>query len=84
MEEIQVVVLNSLVSSSIILLMGKWGVTEKMQQEAPDLISKMFSCPFCLGFWISLFLSVVFVIFTNELLYIATPVAAAPLIRKLL
>lgn len=74
-----------LVSAFIILLMGKWGIRDYVIMHAPRLWSLLFSCDFCLAFWVSTLISVIFALMmAAPLIALLFPVMATPLIRMLL
>jgi len=80
----------ALIATFLLLLMGKWGTIEWVQVHGSKLFSDMFSCQFCLSFWISIlitFLLLIFITFTNGNIspfYVFIPICATTLIRKLL
>lgn len=83
-------VIISLASAFIILFIGKIGLRDYVISHSPvKLISQLFSCDFCLSFWVSLFISIGYCYFNTEvyfsLLHIAAiPVLAAPITRMLI
>ena len=48
------------------------------------LIAKMLDCDFCLGFWLSVIISIVMVLITLDPSYFYVPVFATPIIRFLI
>tara|TARA_R110000782_G_scaffold99741_1_gene185631 strand:+ start:270 stop:521 length:252 start_codon:yes stop_codon:yes gene_type:complete len=75
----------SLWSAFIILFIQKIGLRDYAQTFAPKVLSNLFSCDFCLAFWLSVLISFIFYIFGvigSEAFYL--PFMAAPLIRILL
>ena len=79
------ILIISLLSSFIILLLGKLGIREWVQVHGLKIFSDMFSCDFCLSFWISLGISVIIFIFgDSNLLVFFYSILSTPLIRKLL
>ena len=69
---VQLGVPNALLSAFLLLLAHKIGVVERVQIYAPKIISTLFSCAFCLSFWVNL--TVGFIVLTPDtaLLVIAT------------
>lgn len=77
-------VIIALISAFILILLGKWGVREWIQIHGNKFFSKMADCSFCMGFWISVILSVFFAIITQEVTYLLIPVIASPITRYIL
>lgn len=73
----------ALTAAFIILLIGKLGIRDNVIITAPRLISQLFSCDFCLGFWISLILAIILAIIFNNIDILFTPILSAPIIRIL-
>lgn len=71
-----------LFSAFMILLITKLGIREKIQVFGPKLISKAFSCDFCLAFWTNLILSVIFYIFVYASAKLIICVALATVITR--
>lgn len=67
-----------------ILLAERLGIRDKIVAEAPKLISQLFECDFCLGFWTSLILAIILAIIFNEMSIIFIPIASTPITRILL
>jgi len=55
----------SALSAFILTLLTKWGVVEYVQIHGNKFFSKMFSCNFCLSWWINVLLTAVLVALTN-------------------
>jgi len=49
-----------------------------------DILTKMLECDFCLGFWLSVLISVVAVLVVHDPAYFLVPVFAAPITRFLI
>lgn len=78
-------ILVSLSSAFTILFIQKIGLRERVEAFGPKLLSQLFSCDFCLGFWFSVLAAFIFYIFGvvgAEAFYL--PFLAAPLIRFVL
>lgn len=71
-------------SAFFLILMDKWGVREMMQIHGNRLISKMAGCTFCLGFWVSVIISVIFAIITLDAVYLVAPIISSPITRYIL
>lgn len=74
----------ALFATFAILLTERLGYREKLQIRAPKLIAELFSCDFCLSFWVCLILSFVFCMITCNIVYILCCITSPPLTRKLL
>ncbi len=69
---VQLGVPNALLSAFFMLLGYKLGVVEWVQIHAPKIISSLFSCAFCLSFWVNLTVGFVVITPDTALLIIAT------------
>ena len=47
------IVLIALLSAFLILFIDKIGVRDNIISRSPKLVSKLFSCDFCLSFWVA-------------------------------
>ena len=74
----------ALFATFVILLTERVGIREKVQIRAPKLMSELFSCDFCLSFWVCLITSLVISAFSNIDIVLLTAIAATPITRKLL
>ena len=72
------------VSAFFILFISRTGLRDQFIEHSPKLISEMFSCDFCLSFWVGAFISIIFVIFTQDILLIGLPIMTTPITRILL
>lgn len=77
-------IVTILAAAFIILLIGKLGIRDEIIMRAPNLISKLFGCDFCLSFWTSLILAIILVIFFNEIDIIFIPFVSSPITRILI
>ena len=53
------------IAAFIVTLLHKWGAVEYMQVHAddfPEVVNKLFECDFCLSWWVSVIISIVFAI----------------------
>jgi hypothetical protein len=75
----------SLGAAFLILLASKLGFREYVQTFGPKRLAELFSCDFCLAFWLAVVLSLAFYIFggagERAVLY---PFLCTPLIRAIL
>lgn len=77
------VILVSLSSAFVILLMGKTGVRDGVIAKAPALVSKLFSCDFCLSFWTSVVIVAAAIAVTGDISLAAVPIFSTPITRIL-
>lgn len=81
------IALIALFSAFIELFMNRSGFRYWLIDQCDDIgftiVAKMLDCDFCLGFWLSVILSIAMVLITLDPSYIYVPVFAAPLIRFL-
>lgn len=79
-----VTVCIALIAAFIILLIGKIGLREYIVLVAPKLISKLFSCDFCLSFWLAFALAILASLICNSLILVAIPLFSTPITRILI
>lgn len=72
------------IASFIILFISKVNLRNFIIARAPKIISELFSCDFCLCFWISLILAIILAIIFNNINIIITPIISTPIARFLL
>jgi hypothetical protein len=73
-----------LTASFILSLLSKWGVIEWLQVHSPcELVYKWASCKFCLSFWTSLALSIVFMIIFKRIDILAVPFLIPAILKNL-
>lgn len=80
----------------VVGLLRKWGVIERLQVFGDMWVKKIFpaysrsfmyqlaGCDFCLSFWVSFVVSVVFAISFSEPLFLVTPLFSCPVCRILI
>lgn len=78
------VALIALVASWTILFMTKTGAREYIEVHAPRLVAEMFSCDFCLAWWLGVILSAALAIGIGEWIYLCCPFFSTTLTRRLL
>lgn len=82
------IILIALFSTFVELFMSKSGFRYLLRDQCDDidfaLIAKMLDCDFCLGFWLSVIISIVMVLITLDPSYFYVPVFATPIIRFLI
>lgn len=81
---ISYIIIISLIAGFVIMLMRKWGIVEWVQVHGNDFFSKMFSCDFCLSWWVSLSISVIIFLVTRDALVLSAPFCSTMLTRILL
>ena len=74
----------AMASCWVILFMTKVGFREYMQVHAPEILSKLFSCDFCLSWWVCLFLSIIASIAAGTPYILLCSFCATPLTRHYL
>lgn len=74
----------ALVAAFIIMLIEKVGIRDYIIMSAPKLISKLFSCDFCLSFWTALILASVLACICGEAFILFIPIVTTPLTRLLI
>lgn len=74
-------VIVALLAAFVILFLARTGAREWMQVHSPKLLADMFSCDFCLSWWICLFLAIILV---PSWTAIVIAILATPLTRYLL
>ena len=67
-----------------ILLIGKLGIRDDIVAKAPELVSRLFDCDFCLSFWVSFNIALIFSILFSDIRIMLTPFIATPIIRILI
>lgn len=78
------VVLAALLAAFILTLSRKWGVLEWVQVHGSEFFSKMFSCNFCLSWWTSVVISIVWCAATEDTSILVIPFFSTPITRVLL
>lgn len=84
MDFVLLTIIIALLSCFVILFIEKIGYRELMQVRAPKLISELFSCDFCLSWWINLIITLSFCVMACEWHFIFCAVVATPITRRLL
>ena len=81
------IILIALFSTFVELLMSISGFRYWLRDQCDNIdftiIAKMLDCDFCLGFWLSVIISIAMVLITLDPSYIYVPVFATPIIRFL-
>ena len=74
----------ALVAAFVVVLLKKWGVAEYMQVHGDRFTSQLFSCDFCMSWWVSVLVMLLSVSFVgNNAVYLLAPVLATPIARYL-
>ena len=80
------IIITALVSAFIVLLISKLGFRDYIITRGPSVVSKLFSCDFCLCFWLSVIVSVFLFLAQSphDALFIIVPICSTPIARYLL
>lgn len=78
------IILTAFLAAFIILFIDKIGLRDKIIQEAPKLISELFSCDFCLSFWTAVLITVFVVSISGNSMLCFIPLFSTPLTRILI
>lgn len=76
--------LVALIAAFIVTLAKKWGAVEYLQVHGNDFFSKMANCDFCLSWWVSLALGIVFFIVTGNGYFLVAPFCSTMISRFIL
>ena len=71
----------ALVAAFVVALLKKWGVAEYMQVHGDRFTSQLFSCDFCMSWWVSVVIAAGAVLLFNDLAFLLAPVLATPIAR---
>lgn len=77
-------IIIALTSAFFILFIGKIGTRDFIIEQGPKLLSEMFSCDFCLSFWVSLILAIILALLTLSPELLVVPFISTPITRFLL
>lgn len=80
------IIIVALITTFIVLLISKIGLRDFIIMRSPKLISKLFSCDFCLCFWTSVLISAILFLQQSpyDALFILIPICSTPIARYLL
>lgn len=79
------IALVALAAAFIILFMGKTGLRNMFITYSPiKLLSQLFECDFCLSFWTSLALCLIWAVITKDYYALLIPIFSTPITRILL
>jgi hypothetical protein len=84
MEFISIVLVVALLAAFVILWANKVRLIQWVQVHGNDLFAEMFSCQFCLSFWIAAIISVALSLFFKDYRFLAIPFLSTPITRKML
>ena len=71
----------ALLAAFLLLAAYKTGIVEQLQVRGNKLVSEMAQCDFCMCWWLSLAVSIVFLVVTMDRVCIGIPFLATPLAR---
>ena len=77
-------VVIGIVAAFFITLAKKWGIVEQMQMRGSELVSEMAHCDFCLSWWMSCVLTLLYVLATGEVDMVYMPFVGTMVSRFLL
>ena len=81
------IALTALFSAFVELFISVSGLRYWLRDQCDDMgftfFVKMLECDFCLGFWLSVIISIIMVLVTLDPLYLLVPVFATPITRML-
>lgn len=75
---------SACMTAFIIILIGKLRIREIIVCRAPKLISQLFNCDFCISFWLSLIISIIFVFIERNISILFVPLVSTPIARVLI
>lgn len=76
-EFISWVAIITLATAFILALAQKWKIVEWLQVHAPnDFLNELFSCKFCFSFHVSVIISLILALVTNEWLLLFVPICS--------
>lgn len=79
-----IVVLVALLAAFILGVIAKWGIVGWLQIHAPsDFFHKMFSCKFCLSWWVSVIISLILCLVTGDWILALVPVFSTIIAKEL-
>lgn len=77
-------VVIGIVAAFFITLAKKWGIVEQMQMRGSELVSEMAHCDFCLSWWMSCVLTLLYVLATGDVDMVYMPFVGTMVSRFLL
>lgn len=78
------IIIVSLAVTFIILTLTKMGLREELMKRSNRIFYQLLGCDFCLGFWMSCFISLFLFVIFEDISFLYIPFLSAPLIRILL
>lgn len=80
------IVIVALIAAFTILFISRIGLRDFIILHSPKLISELFSCDFCLCFWVSVLISIILFLYQSphDILFILIPICSTPIARYLL
>lgn len=83
--ELSRVIFLALAVSFLILLFDKWGLRNHIiEKTRVKFIADLFSCDFCLSFWVSVLVSSICIIAGGDTSFLIYPFLATPIVRVLI
>lgn len=78
------IVIVALITTFIVLFISKIGLRDFIIIRSPELVSKLFSCDFCLCFWIGLTIALIAHFVVDWPFTLILPACSTPIARYLL
>ena len=78
---ISITLVVALLAAFLLLLAYKTGIVEQLQVKGNNIVSQMAHCDFCMCFWLSMAISIVFLVVTMDFVCLGIPFLATPLAR---
>ena len=78
------IIIIALITAFVVLFIEKIGLRDVIIMYSPKLVSKLFSCDFCLCFWVSLTLTFIARFIVGWPFVLILPICSTPIARYLL
>lgn len=80
-QTVMMTLIVALITAFLLLAAYKMGIVEYLQVHGNKLVSEMVHCDFCMCWWLSVAVSVVFLVVTMDFLCLGIPFLSTPLAR---
>lgn len=84
MNFLEYVIIVALIAAFIITLSKKLGIVEHVQVHGSEFFAEMFNCDFCLSWWTSVAVALVFCVGTGNAMLLVVPFCSTMICRFLL
>ena len=71
----------ALLSAFVLSLMQKWKVLEWLQVHANEFFYKMFTCRFCMSFWVAMIICIFVAVITGKWIVLLAPMFSCNLTK---